>query len=121
MPLSFLKAQFGAVVCPGSSSCSRPSHCHHFSFSRNQFQLTRGRLASAPVWKQLEAPEESLRQGCVCCWQANTNPRVPGQRVPGSPGCRAGRDGEGWVAAGVHRQVNGSRGCCTIGFHLPAS
>lgn len=110
------------MVCPGSLSCSCPSHAATISPSPGILsaapQLTRGRLASAPFWKQLEAPEKSLRQRCVPLQQADTNPRAAGAASAGQPRLSGG---EGWAAAGVRRQVNGSRGCCTIGFHLPAS
>jgi len=103
--------EFGAVACSGSSSCidhRMPRAIGPGPVIRTMApQLTGRCLAGSLFWKQGRAPEKSLR--------AETNPRAAGAACAGQPLLSGG---EGWAAAGVHRQVNGSRKCCTIGFCL---
>lgn len=57
-------------------------------------RLTRGRLASAPFWKQHENTGEEPAAGLCCrCSRQTQIPGQPGQRAPGSPGCQEQRDG----------------------------
>lgn len=128
MPFSFLASGlgFGAVGCSGSSSCSHPPRAATISaglvIHAVAPQLTGGHLASSPFWKQSKAPEKRLRHSsaalAVPLQQAETNPWVAGAVCAGQPWLSGGEE---WAATGVRKQVNGSRGCCTIGFSLPVS
>lgn len=81
-----------------------------------------GTFSHSPFWNQSKALEKCLRHSsamlAVPPQQAETNPRAARAACAGQPRLSGGEE---WAAAGVHRQVNGSCGCCAIGFCLPLS
>lgn len=124
MPFCFLASGlgFGAAVFSGSSSCSHhrvpvaisPALITHavapqVTFSR--FSI----LEAGPSTG--ETPAAPFNGGCATA-QAEIKPLGGWDSV-----CWAAwlSGGEEWASTGGHRQVNGSCGCCTIGFCLHVS
>lgn len=104
MPFSFLALGlgFGAVVCSGSSSCSRhrlpPAVPPAPVIRAPAARLTGGTFSRLSILEaEQSAGETPAAQfggaGCAAAAGRNKSRGRPGQRVPGSPRCQAERNG----------------------------